>query len=207
MTDTDHSTDTPPRRSAGPKRSAASHAAILAAAEALLREHGPAGVTFEAVARRAKAGKPTLYRWWPNRIALLLELYDLHKDRVIAAPDGTSLRDDLVQLTSRLWAFWRDTPAGATFAAVIAEAQDDPDLRQSLVDHFADDARSAHNVLDLAIDRAVERGELPRDTDGRAVREAIMAVSWFHLLCGRLDEERVRPTVDRLVDGLLPRPR
>lgn len=194
------------RRSTGPRRSTASHGAILDAADQLLGEFGPSGVTFEAVARRARAGKPTLYRWWPNKIALLLELYDRHKDRVIVAPDRGTFRDDLVELTRQLWTFWRETPAGATFAAIIAEAQADPPTRRSLANHFADDGRNARNLLNLAIERAIARGELPPSAEIRRVREAIMAVNWFHLLCDRLDDARVEPAVDLLIEGLLARP-
>jgi AcrR family transcriptional regulator len=205
MNDRDEAPTHPRRRSAGPQRSTASHEAILAAADELLAESGPAGVTFEAVARRAKAGKPTLYRWWPNKIALLLELYDRHKDRVIAAPDHGDFRADLVDLTRSLWSFWRSSPAGAAFAAIIAEAQSSPETRRSLADHFADDGRNARNVLNLAIERAIDRGQLAPDADVRRVREAIMAVNWFHLLCDRLDDERVVPAVDLLIDGLSAR--
>ncbi len=203
MTDDDAAPAPSPRHSAGPRRSVASHDAILDAADELLGEFGPSGVTFEAVARRARAGKPTLYRWWPNKIALLLELYDRHKDHVITAPDRGNLRDDLLELTRQLWAFWRETPAGSAFAAIIAQAQADPETRRSLADHFADDTRNARNVLNLAIERAIARGELPAATDVQRVREAIMAVNWFHLLCDRLDDDRAAPAVDLLVRGLL----
>ncbi len=205
MNDRDEAPALPRRRSAGPQRSTASHEAILAAAESLPAESGPAGGTFEAGARPAKAGKPTLYCRWPNKIALLLELYDRHKDRVIVAPDHGDFRADLVDLTRSLWSFWRGSPAGAAFAAIIAEAQSSPETRRSLADHFADDGRNARNVLDLAIERAIDRGQLAPDADVRRVREAIMAVNWFHLLCDRLDDERVVPAVDLLIDGLSAR--
>jgi len=44
---------------------------ILAAGRALMFELGPMGVTMEAVARNAGVAKPTLYRRFPNRDALL----------------------------------------------------------------------------------------------------------------------------------------
>ena len=62
------------RRSIGSRRNPETQEAILEAAEALLLEGGVAGFSIEAVARRARAGKPTIYRWWPNKTALLLEV-------------------------------------------------------------------------------------------------------------------------------------
>ena len=64
------------RRSIGARRNPASEEAILDAAEAVLRENGIAGFSIEAVARRARAGKPTIYRWWPHRTALMLDVYN-----------------------------------------------------------------------------------------------------------------------------------
>lgn len=195
----------PRRRSAGPQRSEAAHAAILDAADVLLRAHGPSGVTFEAVARLAKAGKPTLYRWWPNKIELLLELYDRHKDRALTAPDLGSFEADLLDLTDQLWTFWRTTSGGAAFAAVIAAAQSDPATQTSLAAHFADDRRNTRNLLNLVIERAVARGELATTTNIQSTREAIMAVNWFHLLTNQLDAENIAPAINRLLTGLLPR--
>ena len=93
-----------PRASIGSHRNPESHAAILDAAAALLAEHGYAGVTFEAVARRAGAGKPTLYRWWPNKAALLIEVYDREKVAMEAArptlPDPQEDFADLVRASA-----------------------------------------------------------------------------------------------------------
>ena len=63
------------RTSIGAQRNPDSEEAILAAAEAILIEEGFAAFSIEAVARRAKAGKPTIYRWWPSKAALLLDVY------------------------------------------------------------------------------------------------------------------------------------
>ena len=45
--------------------------AIRAAVLGLLAEHGPAGVTMEAVASAARTSKPVLYRRWADRASLL----------------------------------------------------------------------------------------------------------------------------------------
>src|SRR6185295_1474416 len=59
-------------RPRGRPRSAKARNAILHAARELLREGGPAGVTMEGVAARAGVGKPTVYRWWPDRHAVAM---------------------------------------------------------------------------------------------------------------------------------------
>lgn len=187
-----------PRRSRGPQRSVESHAAILDAAEELLAEGGVAALSFEAIARRARAGKPTLYRWWPNKAALLLELYDRQKGREIQAPDLGALQDDLVGYTRALWRFWRETPAGPAFAALIAEAQNSDDTRAALAQHFYDrlDGPSAP-----IFERAAARGELQTGVDPVVLRRAYVATNWFHLLCGRLEDEAVGPQIAMLLAG------
>lgn len=183
------------RRSRGPKRSEETHRAVLEAAERLLTEKGPAAVTFEAVAREAGAGKPTLYRWWRNRTALLLEIYARRKQGCLAAVDTGDLRTDLFDTLSALWRFWRDTPAGRAYAAVIAEAQSDDDARASLADQFADPNFSLTPIFD----RALTRGEVATPDEAMALREFVVALNWLRLLTGRLDTDDLPALLDALL--------
>ena len=62
------------RKSEGAVRSGKTHEAILEAALDILEEQGYAGFTIDAVALRARAGKPSIYRWWKSKGALLVEI-------------------------------------------------------------------------------------------------------------------------------------
>jgi len=53
---------------------AASHIAIMDAVYALLQEKSVRDLTMEEVAKRAKVGKPTLYKWWQTKAALVLAM-------------------------------------------------------------------------------------------------------------------------------------
>src|SRR5262249_15631892 len=66
----------PPAARKGGRRqqTAASHAAIMDAVYALLQEKSVRDLTLEEVARRAKVGKPTLYKWWPTKATLVLAM-------------------------------------------------------------------------------------------------------------------------------------
>lgn len=57
--------ETKPRRQ-GPKRSESSKAAILEATREELIENGWRSFSVDGVARRARASKQTIYRWWPS---------------------------------------------------------------------------------------------------------------------------------------------
>jgi len=74
---------------------------ILAAGRALLFQHGPQAVTMEAVARLAGVSKPTLYRRWPNRDALLAAVALAEAETAAAKLKvAPSTREDLRQALS-----------------------------------------------------------------------------------------------------------
>jgi AcrR family transcriptional regulator len=63
---------------------ARNRARLLDAAARLVAEHGPAGVTMEAVAAAAKVGKGTVFRRFGDRIGLLTALLD-HSEKKFQA--------------------------------------------------------------------------------------------------------------------------
>jgi AcrR family transcriptional regulator len=190
--------EAPRRASKGPRRSEEAHCAILDAATALLDEKGIAGVTFEGVARRAGASKPTLYRWWPSRIALLLEVHDRLKRRHLVFEPTGALRADLVGFTRALWHYWRSTAGGDALRGIIAEAQTQPDDAARLFDHYLDPEHSL--VLPLLI-AGKERGELPARCDIQTIARLHIAFNWYHLLTGQLDAADIEPNIDLILAG------
>lgn len=185
------------RRSIGARRNPASQEAILDAAEAILHEEGIAGFSIEAVARRARAGKPTIYRWWPNRTMLMLDVYKRFKFQR-AFPDTGSLRGDLVAfLENHLLGFWKDSLCGTVYRAVIAEAQTDPDAAAAL---FAYQTERKAVALDM-IARAKARGEIAVDVNGELIVDMVVSFAWHQLLIGRVNE--AMEAIDGVVDGVL----
>lgn len=121
---------TPVRMSIGSRRNPASHTAILDAADHLLAERGPAGVTIDAVARDARAGKPTVYRWWPDRLALFTELHARAVATLAAPAFAGNIADDLRALATTILDAWTTTNAGPALRAIVAEAQATPLARE-----------------------------------------------------------------------------
>ncbi|UYN98474.1 MAG: TetR/AcrR family transcriptional regulator [Devosia sp.] len=176
-------TDDSARRSIGARRNPASQEAILDAAEALLEESGIAGFSIEAVARRARAGKPTIYRWWPNRTLLMLDVYRRFKN-ARAFPDTGSLRGDLVAfLETHLLGFWQNRLCGTVYRAVIAEAQTDADAAAALHAYQAERKQTAM----VFVDRAKARGEIAEHADGAIIIDLTVSFAWHHLLLNQVD--------------------
>jgi len=188
----------PGRKSIGAKRNPDSAGAILDAAEAVLTEAGYSGFSIEAVARRARAGKPTIYRWWPSKAALLLDVYQRQKR--VDVPDTSNLEDDLVGFLKNLFSHWRQTSSGNVFRSLIAEAQSDSHAAAALAGYAA--GRRAHTGQLIA--RAKARGEVAPDVDAEIVADLIASYAWGHLLTNRLDEDEatLRAAVHYVISGI-----
>lgn len=190
------------RMSIGAQRNPASQEAILKAAEELLLEGGLATFSIEAVARRAKAGKPTIYRWWPNKATLLLDVYHRQKEAV-PTPDTGSAHEDLYQFLLTLIGYWREGNAGAIFRSVIAEAQIDPAAAEALSAY----AKLRRGMSEVIIHRAKQRGEIADWVNAELAIETISAFAWNRLLTSRLepDQQELRLFVRQFLQGIAPR--
>ncbi|MBZ9708008.1 TetR/AcrR family transcriptional regulator [Mesorhizobium sp. ESP7-2] len=186
------------RKSIGARRNPDSADAILEAAEAVLVEAGYAGFSIEAVARRARAGKPTIYRWWPSKAALLLEVYQRQKR--VDVPDTGKLEEDLVGFLMNLFTHWRETSSGSVFRSLIAEAQSDETAAEALADYAG--GRRTHTGQ--IIERAKARGEIASDIDLGVVADLVASYAWRHLLTNRIDESEatIRKVVRYLLQGI-----
>jgi AcrR family transcriptional regulator len=192
------------RRSIGAQRNPASQEAILQAAEEILVEGGLGAFSIEAVARRAQAGKPTIYRWWPSKATLLLDVY--HRQKYLVpetnsiAPDTGSIEGDVFRLLSGLFEYWHTSHAGAVFRSVIAEAQTDPAARKALAAYMDDRYEQGGEMFR----RAIARGEVAGWVDPKLAMEIVAAFAWNRLLTDRLQPtpEELRLLVRQLVSGL-----
>jgi AcrR family transcriptional regulator len=107
---------------------AENHAAILDAVYPLLQEQSVRDLTMEAVAKRAGVGKPTLYKWWPTKAALVLAMY---RERIVDArpepvPSETAeetMRRAAVAIIRALQGL-----LGKVVVELIAEGQSEPNL-------------------------------------------------------------------------------
>jgi AcrR family transcriptional regulator len=190
------------RRSIGARRNPETEQAILEAAEAIVAEEGIAGFSIEAVAKRARAGKPTIYKWWPGKTALLLDVYHRHKPASVHTDTG-SVEGDIFAFLTGVFAHWGDTGAGQVFRFVIAEAQRDETAAASLADYSAERRIQSGAIFQ----RGIVRGELAEDIDVGLCADMLAGFIWQRLLTGRIERDPVqlRQVARQMVQGLLPR--
>jgi AcrR family transcriptional regulator len=166
------------------RRSARSQAAILKAAYELCQQQGYARLTIEGIAARAGVGKQTIYRWWPSKGAVLLEVFvDQILARLDAADTGSPL-DDLRHRVNATAEVLADTTIGPHIASLLGDAQGDPALANELHERLVAPARAQHREL---IRTAQDRGELRADIDADLMADALFAPIWFRLLVTKAD--------------------
>jgi AcrR family transcriptional regulator len=140
-----------------PRRSAHSHTAILEAAADLAGRLGYANASIEQIAEQAKVGKQTIYRWWPNKAALFIEVYRELVPADLVADDTGSLDRDLEVLLTRLSELYCNTPAGNILSGLIAEAQTVPELADQLRETYVVPRRA---IIGSIFARALARREI-----------------------------------------------
>lgn len=189
------------RTSIGARRNPATEEAILDAAEALLRDGDLSAFSIEAVARLARAGKPTIYRWWPNKTRLLLDVYQRQKTAIEVIDTG-SIEADCLKFLTMLFATWKGGN-GHVFRSVFAEAQSDEAAAEALRDYAA----GRRVITGKMFERAKARGELAADAVPEITAEIIAAYAWSRLLTGRLDAspEDLQVAVRHMLHGVLKR--
>ena len=142
------------------RRGRALDKAILNATVAEIEISGYAGLSMERVAERARASKASLYRRWPSKVELVMDaIYDLLPDPAATADTG-SLRGDLLALL-RSAAEMLAGPGGTAIRGLISEALRDPGQAAQLRRYTR--GRSLAEMREV-VQRAMERGELPRGT-------------------------------------------
>lgn len=170
----------------GRPRDEAARSAILGAAMALLRAQGYRAITIEAIAAKAGAGKQTIYRWWPSKAAVCLDALATHAEFAIGVPDTGKLAKDLDMFLEATFAALKRGSAPIV-RSLMAEAQFDPRFAKDFRRRFIALRRRAGAAI---IERAIERGELPRRADVEFLTDLVFGPMWYRLLNGHAPLDR-----------------
>jgi AcrR family transcriptional regulator len=186
----------------GRPRSEKARRAILDAAIELLLEQGLEAVTMDEVADRAGVSKATIYRWWPSKETLALDaLYHEWEAGATVRADTGSLRGDLLALLRPWIRRLRTRPYGRVLAALITEARTDPEFAKEYKAHFVELRRDPARAV---FQRAIERGEIPTNTDVDLALDLIYGPVYHRLLHDHapLNDRFVQDLIDAALRGL-----
>jgi len=195
----------PPR--GRPRSDASEHAILTAALDLMADGHGPSAITVSAIAKRAGAGKDTIYRRWPNKEDLLLDALASQRRPLAATPDG-SLRDALVVPLAELIKLMQDGRARRITQGMNGAGSEFPKLHERYHQQVVEPRRDHLRAL---IDIAIKRGEISRH--GNPTQIAMMP--YAAVIMAALEDKPItgnprkaaEAMVDSILDGLRPRPR
>ncbi|WP_275002847.1 TetR/AcrR family transcriptional regulator [Promicromonospora iranensis] len=173
-------------RGRGRPRDPRTDEAILRAALELFTEHGHAGTSIEAIARRAGVGKLTVYRRWESKDELIAAAVESARGQIpspgTADLDGMSYAEisqvivDALPVSARTLA---EPGYRAMLAQVFGSSVTHPGLMAAFwQNHILPRRRTAH----LALSRAVEEGVLPPETDIEALIDMTVGAVVYRLL-------------------------
>lgn len=186
----------------GRPRSEAARKAILDAASNLLDEGGVSAVTMEAVATRAKVGKPTIYRSWPNAQALAMAaLMESDKAATHVTETGSPLADLERQLLKVVEKF--ATKRGRQVRLMLAAAEQDSEIAKGFRNQVI--LKSRVEGYDL-LTRAIAAGDIRADADIEIALDMIYGPLFYRVLIGHLplDEKFAKGLLREILRGLRP---
>jgi AcrR family transcriptional regulator len=205
MTDTEAAAATPVRPPGRP-RSAVADEAIREAAAELFAEHGFEALCVEDVAAQAGVGKATIYRRYPSKVDLVMDVASwLCYSKRPPPPDTGHLRDDLRGYLRVLHEFLTKTTAGRMIPELVTAVRRNPELADA---HRRFVAGRRAEVMDV-VRKAIDRGELRRDADVEVFVDMLSGPVFYRFLVsqGPLDDSFADALVDALLRAFGPKAR
>jgi len=190
------------KRPPGRPRSERARQAILRSTLKILSSSGFSDFKIEEVADHAEVGKATVYRWWPNKGALIADAFASSTTRKLRFPDTGSVYSDMSQQMRQLVKVFRSR-RGRIVSAILAAGQSDKDLIEAFRERFLwPRRREAYRTLR----RAIARGELRKDTDLDLLLDSLYGPIYMRFLIqhDRLTSEFVEHLCALVLRGARP---
>lgn len=164
----------------GRPRKEGAHKAILQAALDLVSAEGYRAITVDQIAARARVGKMTIYRRWPNKAVVvmdaLLELIGPQTNFPSSSRASESIKKQLHLQVK----FFR-SKYGRLIRSLLAEAQSNDELAKAFRERWiVPRRRGVFEVLQMAIDQ----GELRSDVDLELTTDLLYGPIYYRLLIG-----------------------
>ena len=170
-----------PKRATGRPRSEKTRKAILKAAFRLLKQDGFTGVSTQQIAIEAGVSTATLYRWWDNKQAILLDAYlETTRDLLPYGKRGSPLAR-LRGYTLRIAEFLKNEN-GRVFLRLLLAIQDDPALRKGFYENVFLPRRAEGCTV---VEEAIRAGELPDSIDPDFIINQLIGPQVLRALLGQ----------------------
>ncbi|WP_162619893.1 TetR/AcrR family transcriptional regulator [Salinicola acroporae] len=179
----------------GRPRSATASAEVMRTALELALEGGIHHATVERIVSVSGVAKSTIYRRWPNAVAIVMDAFLEAVGPSIAYDDElpvvASFRRSVLALAEVL-----NGPHGRLLQYLLGAAQSDPVLSRAFVERWIGPRRQMGRQ---AIVGAVERGELRPEIDPDLSMDLIYGAVYYRLSVSfsEIDQDFVEAVIDR----------
>jgi AcrR family transcriptional regulator len=161
----------------GRPRSQKSRAAILKATNALLLHTSVQELSIEAIAKRAKVGKTTIYRWWPNKTAVVMEALSTQPAMNAPMPTARNNHEALVMQLEKLIRLLH-SKNGQTIAQLFSEAQGNEKSQEIFENSFLSPLMDA---ITFSVAEGCKNGEF-RPIDTKMALDLLCGPIFFRLM-------------------------
>ncbi|KOS27145.1 TetR family transcriptional regulator [Bacillus anthracis] len=183
----------------GRPRNIETQKAILSASYELLLESGFKAVTVDKIADRAKVSKATIYKWWPNKAAVVMDGFLSAAARLPVPDTGSALNDILTHATSL--ANFLISREGTIINELVGEGQFDSKLAEEYRARYFQPRRLQAKQL---LEKGMKRGELKENLDVQLSIDLIYGPIFYRLLVTgeKLDDSYVHDLVINAFEGI-----
>jgi AcrR family transcriptional regulator len=173
---------------------------VLRATVELLGTSGYAGLSVDAIAKRAGTSKPAIYRRWPSKAHLVHEAV-FPISEATELPDTGSLAGDMREMVQRATGMLTTPAARAAMPGLLAEMATDPTLHAKLLDRFGD--VTSRGMTDR-LEGAVRRGEVRSGVTAADLVEAIAGMTLMAIITRdhELNDDWVERTAALITKGI-----
>jgi TetR/AcrR family transcriptional regulator, regulator of autoinduction and epiphytic fitness len=166
---------------------------ILRAAVDELADSGYGAFTIEAVAARARVGKSTIYRHWPDKLALIADAFETFHEQMVPSLETRSPRESVELLIRHVAEIVVDSTFTRCIPALIEGAERDARVRAF---HHRYSAERRQALVDL-IGQGIASGDFPPGLDPELATIALLGPIFYSRLMSDepLDPERAAELV------------
>lgn len=156
-------------------------------------ETGFGAVTVEKIAEQAQVSKATIYKWWPNKAAVVMDGYLYAANARLPIPDTGSAKEDILIHAGTLAQFLTSRE-GKVITELIGEGQSDAGLAEAYRSRYFGPRREEARKL---FERGIAQGELKQGLDIGSCTDLVYGPIFYRLLLtgGELSEDSVRALV------------
>jgi AcrR family transcriptional regulator len=151
---------------------------ILQAALALIETQTLQQITAKAIAERAGTSKATIYRWWPNKSAVVIDAFRQMVVPELPLRDTGSLVGDLTA-QARNFARVLAGPGGGMLRSFVVAARSDPEVAAAFRSIWSDPRRREAKTI---LRGKQASGQLRKDADLDLILDSLYGPLYYRFL-------------------------